>query len=160
MGACIAKQKKAEEHDVLNFTNLNIQWKDTIPFVAPVKDAICIKVYDGDTITVASKMPWDESPIYRFSVRLNGIDTPEIKCKSESEKRIAVKARDALQEKILGKVVTLRNVTTEKYGRLLADVHYGGTHFNKWMIDKRFAVAYDGGTKKSPDNWEDFHNGK
>jgi len=160
MGGCIAKQKKPEEHDVLHFTNLNTQWKDTVPFVAPVKEAVCIKVYDGDTITVASRLPWDESPLYRFSVRLNGIDTPEIKGQNEPEKRIAEKARDALREKILNKKVSLKNVTTEKYGRLLADVHCEGVHLNKWMIDKRFAVAYDGGTKQSPENWEDFHNGK
>ena len=96
--------------------------------------------------------------MYRFSVRLNGIDTPEMKGKNEEEKRIAVKARDALAEIILNKPLTLKNVTTEKYGRLLADVHHNNIHLNKWMIEQRYAVEYDGGTKKSPDNWEEFHN--
>ncbi len=164
MGGCIAKQKKPaaeqEEVDVLHFTNLNVNWKDTIPFVPPVGDCLCIKVYDGDTITVASRMPWANSPLYRFPVRLNGIDTPEMKGKDEAEKRIAVKARDALGEKILNKPIVLKNVTTEKYGRLLADVHYNGMHLNKWMIEQRYAVEYGGGTKQSPDNWETFHNSK
>lgn len=57
-------------------------WADTIPFVHPVNSGICIKVYDGDTITIAAKLPYKGSPIYRFSVRLNGIDTPEIKGKT------------------------------------------------------------------------------
>ncbi len=164
MGGCVTKQKQStseqDEMDVLHFTNLNVDWKDTIPFVPPVGDCLCIKVYDGDTITVASKMPWSESPLYRFSVRLNGIDTPEIKGKDEAEKRIAVKARDALGEKILQKQLMLKNVTTEKYGRLLADVYCNGVHLNKWMIDQRYAVEYDGGTKNSPANLETFHNSK
>jgi hypothetical protein len=31
---------------------------------------------------------------------------------------------------------------------------------NEAMIDKRFAVAYDGGTKVSPDDWLKFHHNK
>ena len=159
MGCRVTKPAKRDT-DTLVFDNIHPQWKDTIPFVAPVECAHCIKVYDGDTITVASKMPWDESPLYRFSVRLNGIDTPEIKGKNENEKTIAAKARDALRQRILDRDVTLKNVTTEKYGRLLADVYCDGVHLNKWMIDSRFAVAYDGGTKQSPENWVKFHEGK
>ena len=56
-------------------------------FVPPVNSGRVIKVYDGDTITIASKVPGlKNSPIYKFSVRLNGIDTPEIKGKNEDEK--------------------------------------------------------------------------
>ena len=159
MGCCAAKQ--VDEQDVLNFTAVSgTQWKDTVPFVAPVSGGVCIKVYDGDTITVASRLPWRESPLYRFSVRLNGIDTPEIKGANDAEKRVAVKAREALKLKILDRQVTLKNVTTEKYGRLLADVHCDGVHLNQWMIEQRYAVVYDGGTKNSPANWEDFHAGR
>ena len=137
----------------------DIEWKDTIPFVAPITQGRCIKVYDGDTITIAGKLPYKHSPIYRFSVRLNGIDTPEIKGKDDDEKECAKLARDALKELILNKTVHLRNVQTEKYGRLLAEVVFCGENMNEWMITKRFAVKYDGGTKKSPDNWETYHNG-
>lgn len=160
MGCCMTKYDNQEEQDVLNFTNINTQWKDTIPFIPPVKSGVCIKVYDGDTITIASKMPWEGSPLFRFSVRLNGIDTPEIKGGSggDTEKRIAVKARDALHAKIINKEITLTNVTTEKYGRLLAEVHCDGVNYNNWMIEQRYAVVYDGGTKKSPVNWEKFHS--
>ena len=68
------------------------------------------RVYDGDTITIAAKLPYKHSPIYRFSVRLNGIDTPEIKGKNEDEKKCAKMARDALKETILNKTVHLENV--------------------------------------------------
>ena len=36
-------------------------WKNTKPFVPPLKEGIVIKVYDGDTITIASKLPFKES---------------------------------------------------------------------------------------------------
>ena len=134
-------------------------WLKTKPFVPPVDGGRVIKVYDGDTITIASKIPIKDSPLYRFSVRLNGIDTPEIKGSDEIEKRVALMARDALSDKILYKDVKLINVQTEKYGRLLAEVVFGGQNMNEWMITQRFAVKYDGGTKKSPDNWEVYHSG-
>ena len=150
------------EKDNSNTDYLNtIEYRDTIPFVPPVSKGKVVKVYDGDTITIASKVDnLIDSPIYRFSVRLNGIDTPEIKGKTEEEKEIAKKARDDLSRMILGKIITLKNVETEKYGRLLAEVYFEETHINQWMIDNRYAVKYGGGTKQSPDNWKDYHENK
>ena len=47
----------------------------------------------------------------------------------------------------MNKVVELKNVSTEKYGRLLADVYIGEIHVNSWMIDNNYAIPYDGKTK-------------
>jgi len=134
------------EHKIIN-------WGDTCPFVPPVTCGQVIKVYDGDTITIASKLPYDSSPLYRFSVRLNGIDAPEIKGKTEDEITVAKQARDELSKIILNKQVILKNTQTEKYGRILADVYLDELHLNKWMIDQHFAVEYDGGTKILPVSW-------
>ena len=131
----------------------NIHWNDTIEFTYPITGGHVIKVYDGDTITIASKMPYETSPLFRFNVRLNGIDTPEIKSKNEKEKIHAKKARDSLSQLIMNKHVTLQNVKNEKYGRILADVYLGELHLNKWMIDQSFGVAYDGKTKQAPLYW-------
>jgi endonuclease YncB( thermonuclease family) len=126
----------------------NINWNDTIEFTYPITSGHVIKVYDGDTITIASKMPYENSSLFRFNVRLNGIDTPEIKSKHKSEKSLAILARDSLSQLIMNKNVTLQNVKNEKYGRILADVYLDDLHINKWMIDQQFAVEYDGKTKK------------
>jgi endonuclease YncB( thermonuclease family) len=134
-------------------------WKTTIPFVPPIRYGRVIKVYDGDTITVASVLPYKGSSVYRFSVRLNGIDTPEMRTSDEGEKAIAVKAKLALKELINGRWVRLENTGNDKYGRLLADVWSEGIHVNEWMIENRFAVRYDGGTKVTPADWEVFHRG-
>lgn len=127
-------------------------------FVPPIKSGRVIKVYDGDTITIASKIPkLKNSQIYKFHVRLNGIDTPEIKTHDEDEKNIAIKARDALSDKILNKDVILKNVKIEKYGRLLCDIYYNNINLNEWLITNRYAVKYDGGTKISPTSWTKYH---
>lgn len=130
-----------------------INWKDTKPFIPPIYGGSVIKVYDGDTITIAAKLPYSKSELYRFSVRLNGIDTPETKSNNEDEKTIAKEAREYLTTKILNKNVVLKNVNTEKYGRILADVYFGDIHINKLMIAERFAIEYNGGTKEPPKSW-------
>jgi len=137
-----------------------ISYSDTVPFVFPISEGHVVKVYDGDTITIASKMPYSyESPMYRFSVRLLGIDTPEIKGKSESERAVAKQARDELTTLLMHQTVTLKNVQTEKYGRILADVYLQELHINNWMIEKRYAVAYDGKTKQVPACWQTYLKG-
>jgi len=130
-----------------------IKWEDTTPFTMPITGGHVIKVYDGDSITIAAYLPIEKSPLFRFSVRLNGIDTPEIKGKNEDEKAAAKEARDALSNLILHKEVILKNVGTEKYGRILADVYLGDLCINDWLIKENYAVKYDGGTKISPTSW-------
>lgn len=154
------KYKEDEERDkelINELVQKNIGWKDCLPFVPPITKGLVIKVYDGDTITVASKLPYKESPMYRFSVRLNGIDCPEMGSKDKYEKECAEIAKQEMTRLVLNKVVTLKNIKTEKYGRILADVYQGDIHLNSHMLEKRLAVCYDGGTKKSPDNWIDYH---
>jgi endonuclease YncB( thermonuclease family) len=133
----------------------NVQYHDTHAFVPPIHIGKVIKVYDGDTITIASKYPGvSDSPMYRFSVRLNGIDSAEIKGKTFAEKERAILARDALSKMILNKIVTLKNLSTEKYGRLLAEVYLDDLHLNAWMLEHNYAVPYDGGMKVRPAEWD------
>jgi endonuclease YncB( thermonuclease family) len=135
----------------------DIKWADTVEFTFPIQGGRVIKVYDGDTITIASKLPFNDSPLYRLSVRLNGIDTPEIKGKNDDEKTAAKNARDALTALILNKYVTLKNIQSEKYGRILAEVYIDELCLNEWMIKERYALKYDGGTKVVPTSWLKFH---
>jgi endonuclease YncB( thermonuclease family) len=126
-----------------------IEWKDTVAFVPPITEGQVIKVYDGDTITIASTLPIVNSPLYRFSVRLSGIDSAEIKSKNNNEKDLAKIARDKLSEMILHKTVTLKNISTEKYGRILAHVYLDDLCINNWMLYEGYAVEYNGGTKST-----------
>jgi micrococcal nuclease len=136
----------------------DIKVEDTVEFTFPIKGGRVIKCYDADTITIASKLPYKESPLYRLSVRLSGIDAPEIKGKSEEEKELAKQARDFVSNLILNKYVRLENVESEKYGRILADVYIGDVHLNDLLIRERYAVKYGGGTKLKPTSWLKYKN--
>jgi endonuclease YncB( thermonuclease family) len=116
------------------------------PFVPQITEGRVVNVYDGDTITIVAKLPYKDSEYYRFSVRLLGIDTAEMR---GPEKDRATKARDALSARILNNTVQLRDVTTEKYGRLLANVYLGDECMNKWMLEQGHAIPYNGGNKQA-----------
>jgi micrococcal nuclease len=131
----------------------DIEWKDTLEFIFPIQGGRVIKVYDGDTITIASRLPYEGSPLYRFSVRLNGIDAPEIKSKNEEEKMVAIECRDKLSALILNKYISLKNIQNEKYGRILATIYLNGLCINDLLIKERYVVKYDGKEKKIPVSW-------
>jgi len=148
------KKKKTPSHQ--SGLPDEISWDDTKPYIPPVSWGRVIKVYDGDTITIATYVH-NLPDLYRFSVRLKGIDCPEIRSKISAEKSVATLAKQYLEERILGKDIELRNVSLEKYGRILAEVWYDGTSMNSSLLDDRLAVVYNGGKKCVPENWLDYH---
>lgn len=109
----------------------------------------CIKVYDGDTITVAF-IPNGLNTIYKYNIRLNGIDSPEIKSKNIDEKAKAISSRDFLHEKIYNKILNIKCGKFDKYGRLLADVYLYGekNSINDLLIQNGYGYEYNGGTKQ------------
>jgi endonuclease YncB( thermonuclease family) len=136
---------------------LNIRYKDTIPFIPPITSGKVIKVYDGDTLTIASMLPYEKSPMYRFSVRISGIDCPEIRTKNENERKCALMAKEMIIEKAMNKMVVLENKSTEKYGRILADIICDGESLGDLLLKSRLAIKYNGRTKAPPDDWLEFY---
>ena len=136
----------------------DILWENTTVFTPPVKGGRVIKVYDGDTITIATKIPIKKSPIYRFSIRLNGIDTPEMKGPgvTEDEKKAAQEVQVFVSNLILNKYIRLENIKNEKYGRILADVYIGNINLNELLVENRYAVVYNGATKIKPSSWLNY----
>ncbi len=55
-----------------------------------------VRVYDGDTLTVDAH-PWPQITV-RTSVRVDGVDAPEIRGKCDSEKAMAREARELARE--------------------------------------------------------------
>jgi micrococcal nuclease len=131
-------------------------WANTVAYVPRVTQGTVIKVYDGDTITIAAKIPGDDTA-YRFSVRLNGIDCPEIKGKTDDEKELAQLGKKTMGDLIMGETVHLEGVKLEKFGRLLATVKYQGHDLNQWMLDQHLAQPYGGGTKAVDFDWKAYH---
>jgi len=117
-----------------------------------VTKAKCVNVYDGDTIKVVFPAP-GTATLYRWSVRLAGIDTAEMRTSDELEKAHAKRAKEYLTGKILNKIVEVKCGEFEKYGRLLAWISLDGETFNTSLVQKNLAYEYDGGTKKEFSEW-------
>lgn len=136
-----------------------------------------VEMYDADTCKIV--IPLNNS-FSKFTCRLNGIDTPEMKPKKEKPNRDveilwAKKARrellkmvcpdgknvdnlDIKKEDIIKdleqnrKLVTMKCMEFDKYGRLLVELYVDGNEksLNKILVEKEMAVDYTGGTKIAP----------
>lgn len=122
------------------------KWTDFPVFVPDIKYGYVIRCYDGDTITIVSD-PYGE--VCRFTLRISGLDTPEIKGTTALEKTAAEIVRDELKKMISNKYVQIKIHGNDKYGRLLADIWVDGysDSINQWLLDNKYALPYDGGKK-------------
>ena len=106
-----------------------------------------LSVYDGDTVKVEAAM-WP-GLTWRGNVRVEGVDTPEIRGKCEGEKRKAMAARDFVRESVGGRI-TLVNVKRGKYaGRVVARIRLAdGTDLTEILIRAKHGRPYDGGRRQ------------
>jgi len=127
------------------FLSSAIAWAEPI-IIGPVSARV-VKVYDGDTFTVEA-YPWPGLEA-KASVRIDGVDTPEIRGKCEAEKQKAIEARDYVKSLILGEMVMLENVRHGKYaGRVVAGVFLdGGVSLSEKIISQGLGREYHGGAR-------------
>ena len=108
-----------------------------------------ISVYDGDTFRVnIDSLP----PIVgkNIAIRVNGVDTPEIRGKCQYEKNLALKARDFVRGKLANaKEIKLTNLQRGKYFRVVANVLVDGVSLEQELLDNELAYEYSGGKKLS-----------
>jgi endonuclease YncB( thermonuclease family) len=129
-----------------------------------------VDIYDGDTVKIV--LPVFDS-YYKFSIRLNEIDTCEIKSKDKVLQENAIKARDRLFELLTNNKVDAVNAingkndikkaldaevylvwvecdSKDKYGRILANIYKdkGSTKsVSEILIEEKLAYRYGGKTK-------------
>ena len=106
-----------------------------------------ISVYDGDTfrVDIASLPPIVGKNI---AIRVNGVDTPEIRGKCQYEKNLALEARDFVRGKLANaKEIKLTNLQRGKYFRVVANVLVDGVSLEQELLDNKLAYRYDGGKK-------------
>ena len=112
-----------------------------------IDNAQYVRNYDGDTVTL--NLP-GLHPIIgeKISIRVNGIDTPEIKGKCEKEKYDAKQAKEMVADILKdAEQITLKNMERGKYFRIAADVFVDGENLANMLIEAGMAVRYDGGKK-------------
>lgn len=105
---------------------------------------------DGDTIAIPQERVYDIIKDMPLSIRLRGVDTPEVKSKCAEERLAAERAkvftRDAIRN---AKVIRLENTEWDKYGgRIDADMYLDGVSLARLLIDRGLGRPYDGGQKK------------
>ena len=104
-------------------------------------------IYDGDTFRVNIK-DYPTLLGYHMSIRVNGIDTPEMRTKCVKEKNLARKAKQFTVSFLRNaKVIELRNMKRGKYFRIVADVYADNQSLSSALIKHKLAVTYNGGTK-------------
>lgn len=142
------------KHAIMAFTAA-VALLTSLPSVAacydwPLRDYRGNYAYDGDTIYVA--IPGLPEEIANMSVRVRGVDTPEMRGKCESEKQLAQKARDYARNRL--KAATSVQFCEPEWGRyggrVVASVRVDGSPLDLELIANGLARPYDGKTKRQP----------
>lgn len=105
------------------------------------------QIYDGDSFHLIFV---DKGQLVRVPCRLEGVDTPELRARSEREKVLAMQARDFVRDKLEGKLVRARLGSSEKYGRTLCSVACeDGSDLAAELIRTGLGRPYSGGARAS-----------
>ncbi len=96
-----------------------------------------IKIFDGDTIRV-------EGFGLQFTIRLVGIDTPELGKKGKKGQPYSQEAKKKLIRLIDKKTISLEQYGTGGYNRVLAEIFVGATNINLEMVRSGLAEVYRG----------------
>lgn len=124
-----------------------------------------VDIIDGDSLSIILPL---FNNYYRYNVRINGIDTCELKSKNQENKTLALQARSCLLKLVTAKdhpitlsrqeikqilnenvfVVYLKCLDFDKYGRLLAEIYtHSDVSFSQHLLDNKLAYKYTGQTK-------------
>ena len=132
---------------ILLFTSSHISAKDKSFGNATVLEIT--SMYDGDTFRANIK-GFPAVIGEHMSIRINGIDTPELRGKCDKEKQLARLAKQFTVGRLrAANSVVLKNIKRGKYFRLIADVYLDGVNLGDQLIKQGHAVKYKGNTKQT-----------
>ena len=103
-----------------------------------------VDVYDGDTFKI--DLP-NMHPLFgkEISIRLFGVDTPEMKGTSEDVKALAREAQQITEKALKGaSKIELRNPQRGKYFRIISEVWIDSESLADLLKEKGLAKDYDG----------------
>jgi endonuclease YncB( thermonuclease family) len=105
--------------------------------------------YDGDTCYVlAPSLP---ESLQKMSIRILGIDTPEIRGACTEEKELALEGREVANNLFRNaEKIEFRGYKWDKYGgRILTEVYLDDQNYAELLMMAGLARPYYGGTKTS-----------
>lgn len=111
--------------------------------------ATVVRVIDGDTVEADAHV-WPGHTV-RVSVRLRGIDAPELRARCDEERAMAEQARTHLATLLQSGSVNVRNVARDKFfGRVVADLETdAGEDIAFMLLAADMARPYAGGRRAS-----------
>ena len=104
--------------------------------------ARCTRVIDGDTFEAVIDLGFYIT--LKITVRLYGVNCPEMHPKDKDGKSLGDEARAYLSERIWGKDVHVWSYKKDSFGRWLCDVLVDGLLLSKEIIDQGYGVPYFG----------------
>ena len=107
-----------------------------------------IKVIDGDSFIADIDLGFD-IVLKSQSVRLDGIDTPELHSSDPVEQKQALLSKQALIDLISSSnlILQVSKNDRDKYGRILAIMISNGVNVNEHLSLHNYAVKYEGENK-------------
>ena len=111
---------------LFSFTFIEIHAKQTL------SSEIIEKCYDGDTCTTKNGE----------KIRLACIDAPEIKGKN-AEAIKAKKSKEFLNNLVLNKKVFIKRITTDRYGRTVAELFIDDINIQKLLVNNGYAKVFE-----------------
>lgn len=113
-----------------------------------------ISNYDADTVTVL----FHEHKGFQFNLRINGVDSPELRSKVPVIKQHAITAKEFVSGLLVKGEIYIANFHCwDKYGgRIVADLFINDESLADMLIERKLAVKYDGNTKLTDTDWVNF----
>jgi len=134
---------------------------ETVPDVPYQGKFTPVRVYDvvdGDSIKVLYRYG---KRFHKISIRVNGVDTPEVSRGSDLEKKAGATAGKIVSDLVLEKLIIVKFIKWDKYGgRLVGDVYLpdGKDTLCNFLITNKLGHPYTGKRKKEPWSDEELHH--
>jgi micrococcal nuclease len=137
-------------NELVRLESIDPKMVPKVPFQNEFKNARIEEIYDGDTVKII--VLFGDVPV-RFSLRILGIDTPEIKQgegRLPEERQAAIKVRDHMRSLFPKNIAKICIREWDKYGgRVLGDLYLqSGENVSDILIHGGWARPYHGEKKK------------
>lgn len=152
MGLCISSS-----NDEFNLLEINASSIPLFPF-KQTYNARVVSVYDGDTVTILFR---HDNTIFKYALRINGIDTAEIRKNATTPPdytKLGLEAKQFVKELLLpaDTLVMVKLYKYDKYGgRIIGDIYIKEKHMylSDLLLLNHLALPYKGDKKLSPSDY-------